>query len=97
MPDADALRHYPPFRLPFPAEEWRRIWKPGQWNELRARIWGNPPSVHTWINGRKIMEFTDTQTRLPPRGGVALQVHGGGDFTRRFVRYRRVRLLDLGG
>jgi hypothetical protein len=97
-PDKIKLRDYPPFPLPFSAEEWPKLWKHGQWNRLRARITGNPPTIHTWINGVKIMEFTDTQKRLPDRGGIALQVHGGAP-TDKAVRYRkiRVRILEGGG
>ncbi|MBE0540995.1 MAG: DUF1080 domain-containing protein [Verrucomicrobia bacterium] len=80
--------------FPVLPEAWRHFWRHGQWNELRARIVGNPPTI-TWINGVKIMEWTDTQKRLPDTGGIALQVHGGGDLTQQFVRYRNVRVKKL--
>jgi len=86
--------------VPFPVlpDAWPYFWRHGQWNELRARIVGNPPTIQTWINGVKIMEWTETEKRHPDRGGIALQVHGGGDLTKQFVRYRniRVRKLDKG-
>ncbi len=78
--------------LPVLPDSWRYFWRHGQWNELRARISGNPPTVITWINGVKFMEYTDTEKRLPDRGGIALQVHGGGDLTGQFVRYRNIRV-----
>jgi hypothetical protein len=84
-----------PFPLPIKAEEWPKLWQHGRWNELRARIAGNPPKVETWINGTKIMEFTDREKRHPDTGSIALQVHGGGDFTRQFVRYRSIRVKPL--
>ena len=28
-------------------------------------------------------------------GGIALQVHGGGDYTKQFVRYRNIRVKEL--
>jgi S-formylglutathione hydrolase FrmB len=88
--------HDAPFALPVTPAEWATLWKPpGQWNELRARIVGNPPTVTTWINGTKFMEFTDTEKRHPDTGGIALQVHGGGDSTKQFVRYRNVRVKEL--
>ena len=82
--------------LPVSPEKWPEFWKHGRWNELRARITGNPPTLTTWIRGVKFMEVTDTEKRLPDKGGIALQVHGGGDFTKQYVRYRniRVKLLD---
>ena len=32
---------------------------------------------------------------LPGNGGIALQVHGGGDYTQQFVRYRNLRLKKV--
>ena len=31
----------------------------------------------------------------PDKGGIALQVHGGGDFTKQYVRYRNIRVKVL--
>lgn len=76
-------------------ESWASFWRHGQWNELRARIVSNPPTITTWINGVKMMEWTETQKRHPDTGGIALQVHGGGDLTKQFVRYRNVRVKVL--
>jgi hypothetical protein len=85
------------FPLPVSPADWPEFWKHGQWNELRARIVGNPPTITTWINGVRFMEFTDTEKRHPDTGGIALQVHGGGgDLTGQFVRYRKVRVIELG-
>lgn len=76
-------------------ESWPYFWRHGQWNELRARIVSNPPTITTWINGVKIMEWTETAKRHPDTGRIALQVHGGGDLTKQFVRYRNVRVKVL--
>jgi hypothetical protein len=83
------------FKCPVTPEEWPKFWKHGEWNELRARIEGNPPKLTTWIKGVKFMEYQDTQKRLSDKGGIALQVHGGGDFTKQFVRYRNIRVREL--
>jgi hypothetical protein len=83
------------FPLPISPEEWPNFWKHGQWNEFKARITANPPSLTTWIKGVKFMEYTDTKMRLPDEGGIALQVHGGGDYTKQFVRYRNIRVKEL--
>lgn len=93
-PDQIKLLDYPAFPCPFTPEEWKTLWKP-DWNSVRARITGNPPHVETWINGLKTMDWTDTQKRLPDRGRIALQIHGGGDLTRQFVRYRNIRVRRL--
>jgi hypothetical protein len=77
-------------------ESWKFFWRHGQWNELRARIEHNPPHMTTWINGVQIMDWTDPlPKRHPDSGGIALQVHGGGDGTKAFVRYRNVRIRKL--
>lgn len=84
------------FPLPMTPEKWASFWKHGEWNELKARISGNPPTLTTWIKGVKFMEFTDEKKRHVDEGGIALQVHGGGDRTKEFVRYRNiyVKVLD---
>ena len=84
-----------PVPLPVLPESWRHFWRHGQWNELRARIVNNPPAMATWINGVKIMEWTEKENRHPATGGIALQVHGGGNHTEEFVRYRNIRVKRL--
>jgi hypothetical protein len=76
VPVADA-----PVPLPVSPQDWPSFWKHGQWNELRARIVGNPPTITTWINGTKFMEVRETEKRHSDTGKIGLQVHGGGDFT----------------
>lgn len=75
-----------PFKLPVSPADWPKFWKHGEWNELKARIEGNPPKITTWIKGVKFMEFQDDKKHLADDGGIALQVHGGGDYTKEFVR-----------
>ena len=84
-----------PVPLPVLPESWPFFWRHGQWNELRARIVNNPPTITTWVNGVKFMEWTESQKRHPDAGGIGLQVHGGGDFTKQFVRYRNIRIKRL--
>ena len=86
-----------PTPLPVSPEKWPSFWKHGEWNELKARIESNPPKVTTWIKGVKFMEWTDTKTRLPDDGGIALQVHGGAPerFFGKTVRYRNIRVKTL--
>lgn len=99
----DAITLHPdrtPSGIPVDVEGWKKLWKVGQWNELRARITGgDKPTITTWINGVKIMEWTETEARLPVKGSIGLQVHGGGDakdYDGKFVRYRNVRVKKLG-
>jgi hypothetical protein len=92
---AKIKEHECPFALPVSPEKWPDFWKHHQWNELRARIVGNPPKITTWIKDVKFMEWTDTMKRAADKGGIALQVHGGGDSTKQFVRYRNIRVKQL--
>ncbi len=57
-----------PVPFPMPLAEWPRFWKHGQWNELRARIVGNPPHITTWIKGVKFMDWTES-VEAPSRQG----------------------------
>lgn len=83
--------------VPFPVlpDAWPSFWRHGQWNELRARVVANPPTITTWINGVKIMEWTEPTKRHPDAGPIALQVHGGGNHTNTFVRYRNIRIRAI--
>jgi hypothetical protein len=84
-----------PVPLPILPESWKYFWRHGQWNELRARIQGNPPHITTWINGLKFMEWQEKEVRHPATGSIALQVHGGGNHTNEFVRYRKIQVRKL--
>jgi hypothetical protein len=91
----DIVEEKCPFPLPVSPEKWPEFWKHGEWNELRARIEGNPPKVTTWIKGVKFLEWTDKEKHHTDKGGIGLQVHGGGDYTKQFVRYRNIRIKVL--
>ena len=83
--------------LSMTAEEWKKFWHHGEWMELRARITGgDKPTIITWINNVKIMEWTETEARLPAKNHIALQIHGGGGAKPgQFVRYQNIRVKPL--
>ncbi|HRE80612.1 MAG TPA: DUF1080 domain-containing protein [Opitutaceae bacterium] len=89
----------PSVALPVLPEAWASFWRHGEWNELRARVvGGDTPTITTWINGVKFMEWTETVARLPAQGHIALQIHGGGkpeNYQGKFVRYRAIRVKRL--
>jgi hypothetical protein len=84
-----------PVPLPIKPKDWPKFWQHGKWQTLRAKIVGNPPKITTWINGVRFMEWEDPNRQHPDKGGIALQVHGGGDFTKQFVRYRGIKVKEL--
>lgn len=80
--------------------DWSKIWKHGQWNTVRCKVQGNPPTITTWINGTKITEYTSDkkfENVLKDRGHLAFQVHGGtGAWPKGAkVRFRNVRVKEL--
>ena len=93
-PDQITIVDCPQFPCPVTAEQWKTLWQK-DWNKVRTRITGNPPRIETWINGVKFMDWTDTEKRLPDKGRIGVQVHGGGNLTGQFVRYRNIRVRRL--
>ena len=80
-------------------EDWAKIWKLNDWNRLRARIAGNPPTITTSLNGHFITEYTSDQTfegTLEDRGFVAVQVHGGKLWPAGArIRFRNIEVKEL--
>src|SRR5438552_3618732 len=62
----DRIRTLPgAYAAPVTPADWPRFWRSEGWNEIRARIIGNPPQVTTWVNGRRFLDFQDDRRRLP--------------------------------
>lgn len=80
---------------PVTPEEWRTFWKVGQWNEIRARITGDPPTITTWVNGRQILTHTEPASVHSATGHIGLQIHGGAVGANGVVRYRNIRVRKL--
>lgn len=76
-------------------EAWPHFWRVGQWNEIRARIVNDPPTMTTWVNGVQILTYTEPASQHPARGHIGLQVHGGAAGQGGFVRYRHLRVKVL--
>lgn len=82
----------------FDLAEWPSIWDPTAWNEIRARIEGNPPHVQVWISGTKVMDFTDAMLRsdVAASGPLAIQVHSGSRWIEDgTVEFKNIRVRDL--
>lgn len=78
-------------------EGWRELFRPDDWNHLRARIEGQPARITAWLNGTQTFDFQDTEERYPREGYIGLQVHGGegswGADSR--ARFRNVQLREI--
>ena len=82
----------------FDLASWPTIWKPTDFNEIRARVEGNPPHMQVWISGTKVMDFTDAMTRseIDAMGPLAIQVHSGGRWIENgSVAFKNIRVKDL--
>lgn len=76
------------------------LWKSDEFNTVRARIQGQPPRIQAWINGSKIVDFTDILVesgyRVPHEGFFGIQVHGGSSWGRgNKVYFRRLLIKEL--
>jgi hypothetical protein len=94
--DADGKPIEPRIKL----EDWSQIWKLDDWNRVKCRVVGNPPTITTWINGHLITEYTSDKSFegvLGERGHIAFQVHGGAQAWPKgaVVRFRNVRVREL--
>lgn len=77
-------------RCPVLPEAWRFFWRAGEWNEVRMRIVGDPPTITTWVNGVQILQHVEPKSVHPARGHIGLQIHGGAR-SKGAVRYRNIR------
>ena len=72
-------------------EEGKRLWKEGEWNEVRIRCEGD--HIQTWLNGEPRTDFEDGMT---DEGFIGLQVHGvGGKEEPLKVRWRNIKIREL--
>jgi hypothetical protein len=69
----------------------RRAFKPNDWNTVRVEALGEV--IKTWLNGTPAANLTDGLTH---RGFIALQVHSSDSPQPLEVRWRNLRIQDLG-
>ena len=92
-PDIITLNENEAHPCPVLPDSWKSFWRVGEWNEVRARITGDPPTMTTWVNGVQIMQHTESASVHPATGHIGLQIHGG-KFSGT-VRYRNIRIRTL--
>lgn len=74
------------------ADERRRVaFKDGEWNHYRVECIGD--SIKTWVNGIPVADLTDDMTS---KGFIGLQVHSFGGDTPAWVKWKNLRIIDLG-
>ena len=93
-PEVIALNEHDTQTCPVLPEAWRHFWRAGDWNEVRARITGDPPTITTWVNGVQILQHREPASVHPATGHLGLQLHGGEKYAGT-VRYRNLRVRRL--
>lgn len=78
----------------------KKIWKFNDWNTIRARIQGNPPTIDSWVNRHHVTHYVSDKKFegvMGDKGRIAVQVHGGAkawpEGTQ--VRFRNIRVKEL--
>jgi len=69
----------------------RNAFMPGEWNHFRIEAIGD--SIRTWLNGVPAASIVDSMT---PNGFIALQVHLTKEKEPMQVRWKNIRIKDLG-
>jgi hypothetical protein len=68
----------------------KTLLRPDGWNSYIVRVKG---TLHTlYINGVKTSEYTETDTSVPSKGIIAIQLHSGGVAK---IEFRHVTLTEL--
>ncbi|MGF7216856.1 hypothetical protein GGR92_003023 [Spirosoma lacussanchae] len=68
----------------------KHVLKEGGWNSYIIRCQGNRHELY--INGVKTADYTETDSRIPQRGVIAVQIHSGGAAQ---VEFRDLTLTEL--
>ncbi len=81
----------------FPSKQYPAAWKKEDWNIFRIKISGQPPKITVWMNGVHMIDYEDKEVRIPEKGGIAVQVHGGGpaEGIKSRAIYRNVQVRPL--
>lgn len=72
-----------------PDPEKDKVLKMGDWNRMKIKVVGD--KVTTWLNGTRMISFTDEKIGRG-KGSIALQIHDGGGIK---VRWRNLKVKPL--
>ena len=75
--------------MAWPAPEFETVLRPYDWNEYLIQVLGNRTIVR--LNGVVILDYTNPDPKSPD-GGIALQLHSGGQGK---MRFKDIYLRDL--
>ena len=72
------------------AEEYEKLFRLDDWNDAIIIAKGN--HLQHYMNGRLVMDFTDSDEKLLKEGVLALQLHAGAPM---WVEFKNIRLRNL--
>jgi HEAT repeat protein len=70
-------------------EEIKSIFRPNDWNELEIVCKGD--NVKLYLNGKQTIDYTETNSEIPRKGIIGLQIHGGPESE---SWYRNIRIEE---
>ena len=73
-----------------PKDQRSKILKPDDWNDYVIRCEGR--RIQLWINGHQTVDYTEPDPKIPQRGVIGLQVHGGPPSE---AWYKEIRIKEL--
>ena len=72
-----------------PNEKYDDIVKMMSWNKMKIKVLNE--NITTWINGKKMIQISDSKIG-EANGSIALQIHDGGGIK---VRWRNIRVKEI--
>ena len=72
-----------------PSKKYDDIVKMMSWNNMKIKVLNE--NITTWINGKKMIQISDTKIG-EANGSIALQIHDGGGIK---VRWRNIRVKEI--
>ncbi len=75
-----------------PAADRAKPVRPNDWNDYTIRCQGR--RIRLWINGQPTVDYTEPDEKIPQKGLIGLQIHGGPPSE---AWYKDVRIKELPG
>ena len=72
-----------------PSKKYDNIVKMMSWNKMKIKVLNE--NITTWINGKKMIQISDSKNG-EANGSIALQIHDGGGIK---VRWRNIRVKEI--
>ncbi|NQT87050.1 DUF1080 domain-containing protein, partial [bacterium] len=68
----------------------KKALKMGEWNDYVIRCDGK--RIQLWLNGVQTVDYTEQDSKIPLKGIIGLQIHGGGPSE---IWYKDIEIEEL--